>query len=272
MVREQVIAGVPVFVAGDGPETILMLHGWPDTHRLWDRQVAYFGKRHRCVTVTLPGFGELGQARGHTLDHVVSVIAQVVDAISPDRKVTLMLHDWGCAFGYQFAMLHPERVARIVAIDVGDANSPAFQQSLSMVAKGMVFAYQITLALGWYIGGRIGDGLTRGMAKALQAKAESHRVHAGMNYPYAMRWFKAFGGLDGMRQIEPACPFFYAYGRKKPFMFHSPQWVQRLAKHSGSAVHGFDSGHWVMVDCADQFNAAVAAWLTASASERVMYG
>jgi pimeloyl-ACP methyl ester carboxylesterase len=272
LAREQVIAGVPVYIEGDGPDTILMLHGWPDTHRVWDRQVAYFSQSHRCVTLTLPGFGEQRQPRGYALDQVMSVIEQVVDAVSPNQKVTLMLHDWGCAFGYQFAMLHPERVSRIVAIDVGDANSAAFAQSLSLAAKGMVFAYQITLALAWYIGGPVGDGLTRAMGKALQAKADPRHVHSGMNYPYAMRWMKAFGGFDAMRQIEPECPFFYAYGRQKPFMFHSRQWTSRLASRPGNEVRGFDSAHWVMQDCADEFNAAVAAWLLAALTDKVMYG
>ena len=32
------IDGVEVFVEGVGP-AIVMIHGWPDTHRLWDAQV-----------------------------------------------------------------------------------------------------------------------------------------------------------------------------------------------------------------------------------------
>ena len=75
-----------------------------------------------------------------------------------------------------------------------------------------------------------------------------------------------------MRQIEPECPFFYAYGRKKPFMFHSRQWTSRLASRPGNEVRGFDCAHWVMQDCADEFNAAVAAWLSAALTDKVMYG
>ena len=263
MKSELMIAGVPVFVEGDGDETILMLHGWPDTHRVWDKQVAFFKKNYRCATLTLPGFGEQGQAKGYTLDHLMSVLGQVVDQVSPGQKVTLMLHDWGCVFGYQFAMLHPERVARIIAIDVGDANSPAFEKELSLVAKGMVFAYQNTLALAWYLGGAVGDAITKGMSKALQGKAEPRYVHSGMNYPYAMRWMGAHGSLDALRQVEPACPFFYAFGRKKPFMFQSRVWTDKLSKSPGNVVRSFDSGHWVMIDSADEFNKAVAGWLAA---------
>jgi pimeloyl-ACP methyl ester carboxylesterase len=263
MKNELMIAGVPVFVEGDGEETIIMVHGWPDTYRVWDKQVAFFKKKHRCVTLTLPGFGEQRQPKGYTLDHLMSVLEQVVDHVSPAQKVTLMLHDWGCVFGYQFAMSHPNRVARIIAIDVGDANSPVFKKELSVAAKLMLFAYQITLALAWYLGGRVGDAITRGMCKALQGKAELSHVHSGMNYPYAMRWMGALGSFNALRQVEPACPFFYAFGRKKPFMFQSRVWTEKLSRSSSNVVRGFDSGHWVMIDCADEFNTAVGDWLTA---------
>jgi pimeloyl-ACP methyl ester carboxylesterase len=35
------IDGIDVFVEGEGNETIAMIHGWPDTYRLWDTQVAF---------------------------------------------------------------------------------------------------------------------------------------------------------------------------------------------------------------------------------------
>ena len=33
-----------------------MVHGWPDTYRLWDGQVEALKDRYRCVRFTLPGF------------------------------------------------------------------------------------------------------------------------------------------------------------------------------------------------------------------------
>ena len=137
MSQEMQVAGVTVYLEGEGPETIVMLHGWPDTHRVWSRQVAFFQARYRCVTFTLPGFGDTRMAAGYSLDEVTDTIRQIVDAVSPDSKVILMLHDWGCVFGYQFAMLHPERVARMIAIDVGDSNSPAFERGLKLGAKAI---------------------------------------------------------------------------------------------------------------------------------------
>ena len=52
----QVIDDVEVHVEGEGAETIVMVHGWPDTYRLWDSAVAALKDRYRCVRFTLPGF------------------------------------------------------------------------------------------------------------------------------------------------------------------------------------------------------------------------
>ena len=57
----------------------------------------------------------------------------------------------------------------------------------------------------------------------------------------------------------------YVYGQRKPFMFHSPQWLERIAALPGSKVLGMRTGHWVMVDAAGEFNAAVREWLDGNA-------
>ncbi len=41
------VEGVDVLVEGEGRESIVMIHGWPDTYRLWDAQVAFFKSRYR---------------------------------------------------------------------------------------------------------------------------------------------------------------------------------------------------------------------------------
>ena len=38
------VDGIEVHVAGDGPRPMVFVHGWPDTWRLWERQVAHFAK------------------------------------------------------------------------------------------------------------------------------------------------------------------------------------------------------------------------------------
>lgn len=256
------VQGVDVVIDGEGPDTVVMLHGWPDTHRLWDRTVEALEPQFRCVRFTLPGYDLAKPARATSLRQMTALIAAIVDAVSPARPVTLVLHDWGCIFGHEFAARHPGQVARIVAVDIGDYNSVACARSLSAKAKTLVLAYQLWLAVAWTVGGALGDAMTRWMARKSGSRAASSAVGWQMNYPYAMLWFGLLGGFRGAAQVAHDCPVLFIYGRRKPFMFQSPDWLATLAERPGCAVQPFPTGHWVMTQQPEAFNRCVASWLT----------
>lgn len=261
------VDGVEVHLQGSGHRTLLMLHGWPDTLDLWNPTVAALSDRYRCARLTLPGF-EAGAAQAIALERMTDWLRRVVDAISPEAPVTLVLHDWGCVFGFEFAARHPQRVAGIVAVDVGDHNSPEFARHTTALAKLQIFAYQFWLALAWQLGRRgapaLANRMTRAMARALRCPTPSAQIRWTMNYPYAMQWLGAAGGLRGAAPVRPDCPLLYLYGRRKPFMFHSPAWLAWLAQRPGSAAKALASGHWVMVEQTDEFNASLRQWLKAT--------
>jgi pimeloyl-ACP methyl ester carboxylesterase len=256
-------AGREVHLAGEGECTIVMVHGWPDTHALWARQVDFFSDRYRCATFTLPGFAR-GDRTDYSLDDIVACIAAVVGAVSHDRPVILLLHDWGCVFGYEYAMRYPQRVRQLVGLDVGEATSEEFVDSLSLFSRLLVFAYQFTLAVSFVCPRPVGDALARLVARGLQARSDFSHIHAGMSMPYAMRWFGRNGGLDNLLPVEPSFPMFYAYAEQKPLMFHSPQWLARLQQNPANRVEAFDCGHWIMVDKAESLNRSIGDWLEQS--------
>ena len=130
------IDGVSVRVEGSGSHTILMLHGWPDTLQLWEGTVTALRDQYRCVRLTLPGFDLTQPARATSLARMSALLGQLLDRVSPGQAVTLLLHDWGCAFGYEFAERYPQRVARIVAVDIGDYNSKAVTRNKNPRPKG----------------------------------------------------------------------------------------------------------------------------------------
>ncbi len=261
MQQNIVIDGIDVIIEGEGERTVVMLHGWPDTYRVWDAQVAALQAHYRCVRFTLPGFDARKPRRAYGLDEMVATIANIVNAVSPDDKVILLVHDWGAAFGYQFCARYPHRVERLVGVDIGDTGSPQFFQSLTWKAKLGIAGYQLILALAWKLGGRLGTRMTRGMARLLRAPSEPQTITSDMNFPYYITWTGAYGSYRQMQVLEPQCPMLFIYGRKKPFMFHSPQWAQRLNERPGSQALAFDADHWPMVRQSQAFNAAVLQWL-----------
>jgi len=255
------IQGVEIHFEGDHPRTIVMLHGWPDSYRLWDATVQALKDRYCCVHFTLPGFDVAGPPRPTSLDEMCELLLAIVDEVSPGVPVTLLLHDWGCVFGYEFAERHRARVARVIAVDIGDHNSGALRRTLSAAQQAQVLGYQLWLALAWKLGGALGTWMTRKMARALGCRTDPALISSQMNYPYAMRWFGAIGGLAHAAQVRPACPMLYVYAERKPFMFHSARWLADLAARPHCDVQAFRTGHWVMVQQPAQFNTGVRTWL-----------
>lgn len=267
------VQGLRVFIEGEGP-TVLMLHGWPDSPALWDATVAALRDGYRCVRFALPGY-DLGQPpRPVSVDQMCALIAAVADAVSPDRPVTLLLHDWGCFFDYEYAARHRQRVARVVGTDIGDSNSGAYLKSLRLKEKLMIAGYQLWLAVAWKLGPLwpgLADRMTRFMARTIGCRTPAGQIGWQMNYPYAMQWLGAFGGLRGVAGVAkvfgPEIPTLFCFGKRKPFMFHSARWIAALGTTPGCRVVGFDAGHWLMRQKPAEFNAAVRTWLDESRRE-----
>ena len=264
------LQGLDVVIEGQGP-TVVFLHGWPDTLDLWDDTVLALCDGYRCVRFSLPGFDLSQPPRPQSVDDMCALIAAVVDAVSPDEQVALVIHDWGCFFGYEYAARHVDRVARVVAADIGDTNSGVYLSALTAKEKRMIAGYQIWLALAWKLGPLwpgMADRMTRYMAKRIGCKTEPGDMGWQMNYPYAMQWLGSFGGLRGVARVDkvfgPKLPTLFLFGKRKPFMFHSARWLAQLATTPGCAVQGLDAGHWLMRQQPAPFNRAVRQWLDAS--------
>jgi pimeloyl-ACP methyl ester carboxylesterase len=90
-------------------------------------------------------------------------------------------------------------------------------------------------------------------------------MHAGMNVPYAMQWMGTLEGFglacNALKILPTARPMLYIYGKRKPFMFHSDRWLEKIAAFPGSKVVGLDTGHWVMSNQPEAFNALLKDWL-----------
>lgn len=249
-------------IEGEGGRTVVMIHGWPDTLSLWDGTVEALRDRWRCVRFTLPGF-EAGAVprQAVPLQALLDLLDEAIDELSPTQPVTLLLHDWGCFFGYQYAMRHPQRVERVIGVDIGDIGSRQHRAQLGLRALLGIVAYQWWLALAWRIGGRLGDGMSRWMARRFRAPAPQAHIRATMGYPYAMAWFGVAGGFGRPRAFQPAVPMLFIHGERKPCPFHSSAWADRIASRPGSRVIGMPTGHWVMTQRPAPFHAAVRQWL-----------
>lgn len=88
-----------VFEAGNpAGEPIVLVHGWPDTHELWQNVVPGLADRFRVISYDTRGAGESSappNVSEYELEKLASDFYAVIDATAPDDPVHVLAHDWG---------------------------------------------------------------------------------------------------------------------------------------------------------------------------------
>ncbi len=97
--------------------TVVLVHGYPDTHRVWDGVAAALAGEFHVVTYDVRGAGASerpADRAGYDLSHLVADLHAVIDAVSPDQPVHLVGHDWGSIQGWD-AVTDPAADGRIAS-------------------------------------------------------------------------------------------------------------------------------------------------------------
>ena len=94
---------------------LLLLHGWPQDHRLWLPLARELYGQRRILIPDLRGFGEslAGDASGGAATFVTDQIA-LLDHLGIEQ-VDVIGHDWGGWTALQVGLEHPDRVGSILA-------------------------------------------------------------------------------------------------------------------------------------------------------------
>ncbi|HEY8301303.1 MAG TPA: alpha/beta fold hydrolase [Jatrophihabitans sp.] len=108
---------VNVVVTGDGPHTVVLLHGFSDNLSTWRRIVPALAVEHRVVAIDLPGHGATTRAfRAPLLNGYAAVVLEVLDGLGVHDPVSLVGNSMGAAVSAVLAAGHPERIAGAVLI------------------------------------------------------------------------------------------------------------------------------------------------------------
>lgn len=79
-------------------ETIVLVHGWPDTHHLWHSVIPLLSDRFRLIAYDTRGHGRSTNPKGwkpFALAELSKDFHAVIDAVSPESPVHVLAHDWG---------------------------------------------------------------------------------------------------------------------------------------------------------------------------------
>jgi len=132
-------------MTGQGP-SVLLLHGFPDTHIVWRKQIpALAAAGFRVLAADLRGYGRSDAPGGvfdYTMDKLRGDVLGLLDALHID-KVFLAGHDWGGIVGWQVAALAPERVHRYVALSVGHPHAIAHAGILQRLRMTYILGFMV---------------------------------------------------------------------------------------------------------------------------------
>ena len=98
---------------GQGPTTLVFLHGLGGDHTNWQPQIAEFSASYRCVAWTLPGYGNSPPIEPLTWPNLADMLARVLDDADVQRATIVGL-SMGGYIAQQFAADHGDRVDQLV--------------------------------------------------------------------------------------------------------------------------------------------------------------
>ncbi|MFI9760408.1 SDR family oxidoreductase [Streptomyces sp. NPDC051963] len=86
--------------------TVVLVHGYPDSKEVWSEVAAGLADSFHVVLYDVRGHGRSTAPQplrgGFTLEKLTDDFLAVVDAVSPDRPVHLVGHDWGSVQSWEF--------------------------------------------------------------------------------------------------------------------------------------------------------------------------
>jgi len=100
---------------------VILCHGFPELWYSWRYQIpALAASGFRAIAPDLRGYGETdkpSEIEAYDIHHLVADMSGLLDALGLEKAV-IVGHDWGGVIAWQMAVAQPERVERVVSLNV----------------------------------------------------------------------------------------------------------------------------------------------------------
>jgi pimeloyl-ACP methyl ester carboxylesterase len=109
-----------VYEQGKGP-AVIMVHGFPELAYSWRHQIpALANAGFRAIAPDMRGYGQTEGPEGvgnYAAAKLIGDLEGLLDALGLERAV-FVGHDWGALVLWQMAMLAPERIEKLVILNI----------------------------------------------------------------------------------------------------------------------------------------------------------
>lgn len=151
---------------------ILLLHGNPTSVYIWRNIIPLLAKHGRVIAVDLIGFGKSDKP---AIDYRFSDHAAYLEGFIKKmglRNITLVMHDWGSALGFDYASKHADNIRALVFFEALLVPLPSFDQWPNQTAAKAFRIYR-TPQVGWdlivnennFVEKRLQEGIIRRLSE-----------------------------------------------------------------------------------------------------------
>lgn len=254
-----------VVIAGEGPD-VLLVHGFPDTHAVWRKQIpALVEAGYRVIAPDTRGCGETGMSprvADYHIDRLVADMVALLDLLGIE-KVRLVGHDWGAIIGWHLVLAHPQRVDRYVAMSVGHPTAYGRGGLMQKIRGYYIILMQLRGVMEWFI--TLFDWLPFRLlapypGEIPQWKAclsRPGRLTAGMNY------YRANPGMIMAREYPSAqVPVFGIWSSGDRYLVEGQMiGSERYVKGPWRYTRIDGANHWLQLDAPDRVNPLLLDYL-----------
>ena len=103
-------------------EPIVFLHGNPTSSYLWRNITPYLHDQASCISMDLIGMGDSDKldnpdTNSYRFEEHFYYVEKAIKALTNNKKITLVVHDWGSALGFHWSYKHPELIKGIAYME-----------------------------------------------------------------------------------------------------------------------------------------------------------
>ncbi|QOL25811.1 alpha/beta hydrolase [Thalassotalea sp. LPB0316] len=101
-------------------QTMVFLHGFPESWHTWQKQLDYFSTQYRVIAPDLPGYNQSDKPSNinfYQIPNLISFFAKFINAINRQREVILVAHDWGGAIAWPLVAFYPQLFSQLVILN-----------------------------------------------------------------------------------------------------------------------------------------------------------
>lgn len=273
------IDGVDIFyreagARGDTP-TLLLLHGYPSSSRMFDGLIPLLDDRYHLVAPDYPGFGRSAAPPAETFDysfdHLGEIMVKFADALGLSAYA-IYIQDYGGPIGFRLALARPDRIKAIIvqnAVVSEDGLGPAWEirkaywrDRAGYEDKVMPGFTSLDGAKARHIGSSPHperyNPATWQEEYALLSRPGQRKIQADLFWSYQTNVAAYPKWQAWLRQRQP--PTLVVWGRYDPSFAVAGADAYKAAV-PGAEVHILDAGHFALDEKADEIAGLIDGFL-----------